>query len=426
MRRSLVLLVALTVAIVFTAVGQSRPNTSSRSEASAPQYNLTIGTMLMNTGTFAAFGPPYNLAAQLALNQINHAIEVDKLNIKVSLVTADSAGTPQGGVDAAQKLIANGATCTTGMTLSDQTIATTQGVFIPQKVPHITVGASSDQITTMDRQGMLFRLFPPSADLAVALTKAVAQRLHGAKGKLVAVSSVNTAAFATVAPTFAKLWKARGGKVTGPIVYDPSAVSYDTEAQTLAKGKPLAYVVADLIGGTSFANMSNALLRTGNFSGSQLFIAGGQVATVPPNVNPNAVNGTVGVQPSAPMQSAAYKGFLQLYNNSPNPPLIQNFTQNNFDAVILCFLASLAGRSPSGVSISTHLRALTNPPGKAYTYLQLPQPKALASGQRIRYVGASGDIGWNKVGDVSASLWAIYRYSGGKQHVIGTLSTAQK
>ena len=31
MRRSLVLLVALTVAIVFTAVGQSRPNTSSRS-----------------------------------------------------------------------------------------------------------------------------------------------------------------------------------------------------------------------------------------------------------------------------------------------------------------------------------------------------------------------------------------------------------
>ena len=317
----------------------------------------------MNTGTFAAFGPPYNLAAQLALNQINHAIEVDKLNIKVSrVVTADLAGTPQGGVDAAQKLIANWGDVYNGYdVVRSNHCNDARSVHSGRRFRTSLSVRRADQITTMDRQGMLFRLFPPSADLAVALTKAVAQRLHGAKGKLVAVSSVNTAAFATVAPTFAKLWKARGGKVTGPIVYDPSAVSYDTEAQTLAKGKPIAYVVADLIGGTSFANMSNALLRTGNFSGSQLFIAGGQVGTVPPNVNPNAVNGTVGVQPSAPMQSAAYKGFLQLYNNSPNPPLIQNFTQNNFDAVILCFLASLAGRSPSGVSISTHLRALTNP-----------------------------------------------------------------
>jgi branched-chain amino acid transport system substrate-binding protein len=88
--------------------------------------------------------------------------------------------------------------------------------------------------------------------------------------------------------------------------------------------------------------------------------------------------------------------------------------------VILCYLAAVAAKSTSGQDMADHLQAVTGPPGKKYTWQQLPQAaKALADGKDIDYVGASGDINLDKNGDPTVGVYDELRFSGGKINPIG-------
>lgn len=411
--------VALAAALTAVAVGRAAPDTTT----AAPSYSLTIGDMLQLTGSGAPFGPPYQRAAELALAQIQKAIKANKLNIQVNLIHADNETTPQGAVNAGQKLVAGGASCIAGPNTSDAVIAEAQSVNFPMGVPEIADGASSDQITNMDRHGLLYRLYPADKQQAALLSRVIKQRFKGSKGKMLSVAGANTPFGAGFAAEFAKDWKALGGKVNGPVLYDPNALAYDSEAQKLSNANPAGYVIIDNIGTTSFAKLSGALLRTGKFSGSKLFLGGGQSAQAPANTPVQALEGAEGLRPNPPSGSAAYKAFLKLYNSSPNPPQMQVFTQNNFDAVIMCFLGSLAARSAKGTDIAKHLRAVSAPPGKAYTWLQLRAAvKALATGKDIDFQGVSGNIDWNAQGDVKAGIWAAYQYKNNLQTTISLVS----
>ena len=63
-----------------------------------------------------------------------------------------------------------------------------------------------------------------------------------------------------------------GMKTQGPLLYDPTAASYNSEADDIVKGNPDAYVILDFP--ANYAKIGSALLRTGKFNGRKLFVAG--------------------------------------------------------------------------------------------------------------------------------------------------------
>jgi branched-chain amino acid transport system substrate-binding protein len=65
------------------------------------------------------------------------------------------------------------------------------------------------------------------------------------------------------------------------------------------------------------------------------------------------------------------------------------------------------------------LRAVTAPPGRKYTWLELPQAiKALESGEDIDYEGVSGPIDLNDKGDATAGVYDVYRFEDNKLEIV--------
>ena len=85
-----------------------------------------------------------------------------------------------------------------------------------------------------------------------------------------------------------------GMKTQGPLLYDPTAASYNSEAGDIVKGNPDAYVILDFP--ANYAKIGSALLRTGRFNGRKLFVAGGWPSTIPsfiPTASLEGARGTV-------------------------------------------------------------------------------------------------------------------------------------
>ena len=85
--------------------------------------NLTIGDLVPLTGDLADFGPPGRKAADLAVEEINKAVEEAGSDHTVKIVHEDSQTDPQAGVQAARKLVdAENATCIAGAWASSVSI----------------------------------------------------------------------------------------------------------------------------------------------------------------------------------------------------------------------------------------------------------------------------------------------------------------
>jgi hypothetical protein len=91
----------------------------------------------------------------------------------------------------------------------------------------------------------------------------------------------------------------------------------------------------------------------------------------------------------------AAEAFDDLYaSTEPTDIGLRTFDAQNFDAVVLCYLAAVAAGSTDGRAMADHVREISAPPGHRYTWQQLPEAiRALSSGKDIDYEGASGPIG---------------------------------
>src|SRR3990172_4273213 len=97
---------ALTIIALLSAAAGTTANGQSR----ASGYTLRIGDVVPFTGVSAVYGPSYSKAAGLAVQQATKALrQAGITDIKIQIEHADDGTTPDGGVNAARKLIANGA-----------------------------------------------------------------------------------------------------------------------------------------------------------------------------------------------------------------------------------------------------------------------------------------------------------------------------
>jgi len=165
----------------------------------------------------------------------------------------------------------------------------------------------------------------------------------------------------------------------------------------------------------TYQKVGPALVRTGDWDPKKTFITDGLAASaLPKDAGRDATEGMRGTAPGSPDSGSASEAFDKLYTDASGPER-QTFDAQNFDAVMLCYLAAVAAGSTNGEDMAKELQDLTGPGGDKFTWEQLPDAiKALENGDDIDYEGASGPINLNDDGDPTAGVYDLYRYKDGK------------
>jgi branched-chain amino acid transport system substrate-binding protein len=378
------------------------------------KIDLTIGDSIPLTGDLADFGPPGQKASDLAVSVINQANQQAGVDNTVKVVHEDNETSPQAAVQAARKLVdSDNASCITGAWASSDTIPTAQSVSIPDGVLQISPASTSDEITSLDDDGLLNRTAPPDSFQGPTLANTMADAMGGAQGKTVNIGARNDSYGTGLAGTFGDAWKELGGTVGQQVIYDPEQPSYDSEAAQITSGNPDAIVIIDFP--ETFAKVGPALQRTGNWDPSKGWFTDGLASgDVPESVDAQVIDGMRGTAPGSPDKGEASTAFDDLYTSSdPKDVDRQTFDTQNFDATILCYLAAVAAGSTDGKDMADKLVDVSAPPGTPYTWEQLPEAiKALQNGDDIDYQGASGPIDMDAAGDATAGVYDIFTFKG--------------
>ena len=238
----------------------------------------------------------------------------------------------------------------------------------------------------------------------------MAAELGGAKGKTVSFAARNDAFGAGLIRSTEAAWKKLGGAEThAPVLYDPNASNYDSEAGQIVAGNPNAFVILDFP--QTYAKVGAALLRTGKFDASKLFVGGGQPATIPSFVPTDSMQGARGTRPAVPLGTSLTNAYDARFAAFSGDMQRQSLDVNEFDAAMTCILASIAAGSNSAQAIHANLRKIANPPGEKVTFLDLPRAiKLLRAGQDIDYQGIAGPIDWDSQGDPASATYDFYKY----------------
>ena len=382
--------------------------------------NLTVGDLIPLTGDLADFGPPGRKAADLALDQINAAVKETGADHTVKVVHEDDQTDAQAGVQAARKLVdAENATCIAGSWASSVSIPVARSVTIREGVLQITPASTDDAISDLDDDDLVNRTSPPDRFQGPALAGLVEENLGGAQGKTINIGARNDAYGSNLADTFSKPWQEKGGRIGEKVLYDPEQPSYNSEAAKIAGGNPDGYVIIDFP--ETYNKVGPALVRTGEWDPKKSFITDGLAnSKLPASAGKDATEGMRGTAPGSPDSGAASEAFDKLYTDAPGPER-QTFDAQNFDAVILCYLAAVAAGSTDGKEMAAEVQDLTQG-GDKYTWEQLPDLiKAIENGDDVDYEGASGPLDLNDDGDPTAGVYDIYRYKDGKIDVYDEL-----
>ena len=393
------------------------------------QLDLVIGDSLPLSGDLADFGPPGQKAADIAVDEINAAIEEVGAEHTVEIVHEDNGGgaDQQAAVQSARKLVdSDGASCITGAWASADTIPVAESVAIPEGVLLISPASTSDEITGLEDDGLVNRTAPPDSFQGPTLANYIEEELGGAEGKVVNLGARNDAYGTGLVDTFTAAWESKGGEIGEEVVYDTKLPTYDSEADQITSGSPDAIAIFDFP--ETFNKVGPSLVRAG-FDPTEAFVTDGLISgDLAESAGEEAVEGLRGTAPGAPDKGEASTAFEDLYTSSePKDVDRMTFDAQNFDAVILCYLAAVAAGSTEGADMAEVLADVSAPGGDEYTWEELPDAiEALQNGDDIDYTGASGAIDIDENGDATAGVYDTYEFKGGVPETVGEVPVAEQ
>jgi ABC-type branched-subunit amino acid transport system substrate-binding protein len=382
----------------------------------AAAVNLVIGKLLEVTGPLSETGPSQDKAIKLAIENANKAASQAGVDIQAKDVGADAQGDPQAALSAARALVDQGASCMIGPSTTPESIAIANGLTIAKKITIWPTGTSM-RMRTIDDKGTIFRTVPPDSLQAFALVAAVADKLGGSEGKLVSIAYRNEPYGELLSKGFADAWTAKGGKVQGPVVFDPNQATFDSEAQQTVANNPDAYVVIDYP--DTYAKFGAALVRTGKFDATKLVVPDALAfTTVPSDIPAQAIEGARATRGGTPAGTDAAKMFEDLWQKAGG---VEHFSldANSFDSATICFLAATAAKSNDPGAIRDKIRDVATAGAPKFSVTNLSDAlKAVSSGQKIDYVGVAGAFEFGPKGDPTVSLFDVIEYRGGKSSVV--------
>ena len=195
--------------------------------------NTTIGTVLPVSGDLSTLGPGMQKAIDLAFELVNEAGGVN--GGEISAIHRDSGTSEQGGTDAASGLVnVDGVKIVMGAVSSGVTIAIAESVTVPGGVLHISPGSSSNAITALADNDMVFRTRVNDA----VKSQVLAELALAAGYNRVSTTYVNNAYGASLNEAFIEAFEEIGGTVIAAVSHELGQASYVSELRESAEDSP--------------------------------------------------------------------------------------------------------------------------------------------------------------------------------------------
>ena len=332
---------------------------------------------------------------------------------KLSLVLADSKCDPQSSASGASKLVqVENVAGIVGALCSGATIAAANAAAVPAGVVMISPASTSPAITSLKDKDFVFRVAPSDSFQGKVLARAVLARGI----KKVALTYVKNDYGKGLADNFRSAFTAGGGTIAGDQAHEDKKSSYRSELATLKKGG------ADYLVLVAYPQSSAPVIIRQSLEGGLFakFIG-------PEAIYDEKMWKTVGIKnleglfytrpasPAGPALDAYNAAMKKAYPKS----LGKLFAAQTYDAAFVLALAIAKAGSTDRGKIRDALRAVGNGKGMKIQPGQWKEAlAAIAAGKEIDYAGATGNIDFDKDGDIAGSYnrWTI---KGGKAVNLG-------
>ena len=193
--------------------------------------DTTVGTVLPVSGDLSTLGPGMQKAIDLAFDLVNEAGGVNGGDI--SALHRDSGTSEQVGTDAASGLVnVDGVNIVIGAVSSGVSIAIAESVTIPGGVLHMSPASSSNAITALADNDMVFRTRVNDG----VKSQVLAELAVAAGYEQVSTTYVNNAYGASLNESFIEAFEAMGGTVTAAVSHELGQASYVSELRESAQG----------------------------------------------------------------------------------------------------------------------------------------------------------------------------------------------
>jgi ABC-type branched-subunit amino acid transport system substrate-binding protein len=387
----------------------------SEEDRSGPQkLDLKIGNLIPLTGTLEQFGKPARRSAELALEEIRKAAAKAGAQHRVTVSHLDYRSEPGPAVEHARDLQRRGTSCIVGAWGGGHTGRLASLFTVPKEILQISPASTADQISDLRDSGYLNRVVPPDRLQAAALVDLMSRELRGVRGKTVNIGALESTYGKNLTESFEELWRDQGGKVGRKVAYRFDQTSLAPQADQLAAGDPDSWVFFDFTDTYTRVSTELANDEDARWTPRKTFATDSLANPRLPSVAPMASDGLRGVAISAPQVGRPAQEFDRRFKQSPGVNR-QTFDAQEFDAIVLCYLAAVAAGSTGAEDMKRELRAVTGPPGRKYTWLELDQAiKALEAGADIDYEGVSGPIDLDRNGDPTAGVYDVYSFDQGQ------------
>ncbi len=379
--------------------------------APAMAAGAKIGFLGGITGPIQGAVPPIIDAAKLAVQHVNDQGGI--LGGKMSLVLGDSKCDPQSSVGAANKLVnVENVAGIVGALCSGATIGAANAVAVPTGVVMISPASTSPAITSLKDKDFIFRVAPSDSFQGKVLARAVLARGI----KKVALTYVKNDYGKGLADNFRSAFKKGGGTIAGDQAHEDKKSSYRSELATLSKGGAKHLVLVAYPQSSAPVIIRQALEGGlfGKFIGPEAIYDAKMWKTVGVK-NLEGLFYTRPASPSGPALDAFNAAMKKAYPKSAGGL----FVPQTYDAAFVLALAIAKAGSTDRTKVRDALRAVGN--GKGMKILPGQWKEALAAikaGKEIDYAGATGDIDFDKDGDIAGSYnkWEV---KGGKAVDLG-------
>lgn len=377
------------------------PEPDSPIDISGDGAPLVLGMLLPQTGQLAYLGPPEFAGVDMAIREINAAGGV--FGEDVVGEKADSGdGEPNIAPDEVDKLFAAGSQVIIGAAASGVSFTVIDKIT-NEGVVQFSPANTSPDFDTYDSGGLYFRTAPSDLLQGSVLANTAAE--DGINNlAIIARQDDYGEALANVVE---REYEATGGTVAAKILYDPTAATFDSEAQAVADSSPDGVVV---IGFEETANLVPSLEEAGaGPSSAQLYFVDGNLAdysagadvTLPEGL----LDGVKGTQPGGERPADFDACLLDV-----DPDLRDfNYSAESYDAAIVSALAALAAGSTDGEAIASEIANVTGGGGEKCTVFH-ECAQLIADGQDIDYDGVSGPIEIGSTGSPTVATIGVYTY----------------
>jgi branched-chain amino acid transport system substrate-binding protein len=358
--------------------------------------DLSIGTLLPETGSLSGFGPAAEAAAELAAGDVNNA----KAGITVTVTNADSGdATTDTSVTSVTTLLDGGVSVVVGA-ISDNVSRKVLDQIVKAGVVQISPGNTSTDFTRADDSDLYWRTAPSCVLEGDALGKQIAADGATTLGIIFQTGYCEPGLPEALSAAFERA----GGTVSAEQPYAAGATDLSAQVTAVVAEKPDAVVV---VGGSGVQAVPP--LTAAKYEGKDLYFAGLPIADHSADIAAGAITGSVASMPG--LDISALDNFTDRLLDI-NPALTDfSYAAETYDAVVVASLAALAAQSTKGADIAGKLQEVSGGSGSGTVATDFASAaKVIIGGGVVDYDGPSGAIAFDAKGDPQGAVIGLYRY----------------